>query len=343
MNAAEARVVGWPTHRTLFLLVVNLISLGCLVWVLHDLDVQSLSREVAAMHWGWVSLAVVADISVYLLQGWRWSLLLAPLGAAPFWRSVRAIYVGLFANEILPLRTGEIIRCYLLGRWSKLPFSVVLSSALIERVFDGAWLTICLVVTLQFVRLPAILVNGFMTVAIFVLAGAVVIGFGMYWKEQSPLASSNNRVLRKLHVLIEDLHIIGHSKNLYWAALASLPYLIIQVLPVYALARAYGSGALDLTLWQAAVLTIILRLSSAIPQAPGNLGIFNAFTVIGLKLFGVNERLARRFSIVMWSVITLPLLIAGFIALAVTGVRMNELRRQAHASMAPIPRAQPEN
>jgi hypothetical protein len=31
---------------------------------------------------------------------------------------------------------------------------------------------------------------------------------------------------------------------------------------------------------------------------------------------------AKRFSLVMWSVITLPLLIAGFIALAVTGMRM---------------------
>ena len=29
--------------------------------------------------------------------------------------------VGLFANEVLPLRAGELIRCFLMARWSKIP------------------------------------------------------------------------------------------------------------------------------------------------------------------------------------------------------------------------------
>ena len=31
----------------------------------------------------------------------------------------------------------------------------------------------------------------------------------------------------------------------------------------------------------------------------------------------------------MWAVITLPLLITGFVALAVTGIRLSEIRREA--------------
>ncbi len=56
--------------------------------------------------------------------------------------TVQAIYIGLFANEVLPLRSGEVIRCYLLARWNELHVSVVLSSALIERLLDGAWLAL---------------------------------------------------------------------------------------------------------------------------------------------------------------------------------------------------------
>ena len=47
--------------------------------------------------------------------------------------------------------------------------------------------------------------------------------------------------------------------------------------------------------------------------------------------------MAKRFLLVMWSVITLPLLIAGFIALAVTGMRMAELRHHAHKGMNSSP------
>jgi glycosyltransferase 2 family protein len=54
------------------------------------------------MNWWWVSLAVVDDILVYVWHGWRWSLLLKPIADIPMMRSVRAVYVGLFANESSP-------------------------------------------------------------------------------------------------------------------------------------------------------------------------------------------------------------------------------------------------
>jgi uncharacterized membrane protein YbhN (UPF0104 family) len=113
---------------------------------------------------------------------------------------------------------------------------------------------------------------------------------------------------------------------LYISALASLPYLLLQVLPIYALARGYG---IPLTLGQGFALMVILRLISVVPQAPGNLGTFQAAAVFGLMLFGVDDSLARRFSFVMWAVITLPLLIVGFFALAITGLKLSELRREA--------------
>ena len=96
------------------------------------------------MDWKWVALAVVADLGVYLLQAYRWSLLLRPWNR---WASggPRAPSTSdLFANEVLPGHAGEILRCYLLSIWTALPFSVSLSSALIERVFDGIWLSLCL-------------------------------------------------------------------------------------------------------------------------------------------------------------------------------------------------------
>ena len=68
---------------------------------------------------------------------------------------------------------------------------------------------------------------------------------------------------------------------------------------------------------------------SVVPQAPGNLGTFQAAAAFGLTLFGVESSLAKRFSFVMWAVITLPLLIVGFIALAITGLRLSEIHRDA--------------
>lgn len=297
---------------------------------MHDFEPEKLAGEIRAMHWKWVAAAVLFDILVYFLQGWRWSLLLRPVAHIPFARSIRAIYVGLFANEVLPLRTGEVIRCYLQGRWSGLPLTVVLSSALIERIFDGFWLLVCLIFTMQFVHLEEIYTSIAIILALVVFLGGALLAGAMFFKHQTRAALANHRWLSKLNVLLEDLYIIGHSRFLLLSALASLPYLLIQVLPIYALIQGYS---IPLNLAQSFAVMIILRLASVIPQLPGNLGTFQAAAVVGLShVFGVDEGLAKRFSFVMWAVITAPLLIAGFIALAVTGLNLKELRSEAEAT-----------
>jgi hypothetical protein len=39
----------------------------------------------------------------------------------------------------------------------------------------------------------------------------------------------------------------------------------------------------------------------------------------------------------MWAIITMPLLIAGFVALAITGLRLADIREEAQAAASPNP------
>lgn len=319
-----------PKNSQAFLLVVAFgLSLVSLIWVLHDFEWDTLVEEIRDIHWGWIGAAVFFDILVYFLQGWRWSLLLRPVARIPFSRSIRAIYVGLFANEILPLRSGELIRCYLQGRWSHLPFTVTLSSALIERIFDGIWLLVCLGVTTHYIAVPRkYLAAGEVLGFLIAVAAALLVG-AMYVREPTERFLNRYKHTQQIVVLLDDLYIIGRSRYLVLSAFASLPYLLLQVLPIYAVAEAYG---MEVSLGQGFALMVILRLVSVVPQAPGNLGTFQAAAAFGLMLFGFDEGLAKRFSFVLWGVITLPLLIAGFIALAITGLNLRELRDDAKSA-----------
>ncbi len=296
----------------IFLVLTNLVSIACLIWVLHGADLGNLGKEISQMKLGWVIFAVIADILVYVVQGWRWSILLAPVSEIPVIRSVRAIYVGLFANEILPLRTGEVIRCYLQSRWGNLPISVTLSSALIERVFDGIWLVVYLAIILQFADVPNLVKNGGYVLMLFVFVLASVLGWLMFYKQQAKDAVSSSRWAKHLHVLMEDLHAIGNSRSFYFAWLASLPHLLSMTLPIYGVAQAFGIS--HLTLLDAAIINVIVRLGTVIPSAPGNLGAYQFLVVLAMTFLGFDGALAKRFSIILWSIVTLPLLITGFVA-----------------------------
>lgn len=317
--------------RSRFLLILTyLASLGCLVWTLHDAKLGELRDDLATLDWWWLGLAVVGDIAVYCWQALRWRMVLRPVEPVHFRQAVSAIYVGLFANEVLPFRAGEILRCYLVSRWTKLPFSVAISSALIERIFDGVWLCLCLILTVRFVRLPhhlRWLVDGGYVLGIVVLSGAALLALAVFLRQKTRALLSGDGWQRHLRVLIDDLNLIGHSRYLYLAFLQSLPYLLLQVIPIYASFRAYG---FELSIGVAFALMVILRLGSVVPQAPGNLGLFQFLTKEALeRIFNVVPAEAARFSLVLWGTVTIPLLIAGFVALTVTEKKLFELKREA--------------
>jgi glycosyltransferase 2 family protein len=325
----------------IFTAVTLVVSVACLAWALHGVSWTELWEEIRELDWRWVSVGVIADILVYVVQGSRWSLMLLPVAPVSQWASVGAIYVGLFANEVLPLRAGELIRCFLMARWSKIPISVTLASALIERIFDGVFLIAGLFFSLRYMRhFPLskgqlrsidIITTGSVTLAVLLLVCAALLAVAMFWREQALDALLDARLFSWAHVFIEDLHRIGHSRFLYFSAAVSIPYLLIQIVPIYAVMQAYG---FDGVTWaQAGALMVLLRLGSVVPQAPGNVGLFQVLSTLGLTLFGVPRAMARRFTLILWAVVTLPLMIVGFIALVASGTKMGDVQREAQAEM----------
>jgi hypothetical protein len=264
---------------------------------------------------------------VYWVQGARWSLILAPVAKLPVMAAARAVYVGVFASELFPLRAGEVIRCYLVSRWTKLPFSVSLASVLIERVFDGVlmWLSIRYALrTVKVPRMQEIAVDGLGAV---VLAGVVVLGIALFRPKLKHENMPTGGWRKRWFVLQEDLALIGHSGYL-WASLAmTVPYMLLQVGTIYLMLRQYDFG---ISFGAAVALTMLLRLVAALPQAPATLGMHQLITREFLQTgFDVAAGDAARFSLVLWAVAKLPLIVSGAIAVAITGTKIGELTKAA--------------
>ncbi len=338
MSAAPPEV---RLRTRVFLVITILVSVACLVWALHGVSWTDLWEEVRELDWRWIAVAAVFDILAYVVQGWRWSLILRPVGPAPVRTSTGSIFVGLFANEVLPLRAGELIRCFLQARWTEIPFSVTLASVIIERIFDGVLLIGGLFFSLRFLRhfpltrgqmrAVGLVADGSIALTVLLIVCGALLAVAMFWRKQTLDMILDARLFAWAHVFIEDLHRIGHSRFLYYSFFASIPFFLIQMVPTYAIMRAYG---FDSATWaQAASLTVLLRLTAVVPQAPGNVGLFQLISTLGLTLFGVPRGMARRFTLILWGVITVPLLVVGFIALVTSGAKMGEIHREARAEM----------
>ena len=76
-------------------------------------------------------------------------------------------------------------------------------------------------------------------------------------------------------------------------------------------------------------------MSTVVPSLPGNLGLFNAAAYLALhRMLHLPAQTAKSLSAIMFVIITLPLLVGGWIALAAAGFELKDLYRKAHDSHA---------
>jgi uncharacterized protein (TIRG00374 family) len=193
-----------------------ILSAVCLVWVLHGYPIkEELLPALRELDWKWIALGAACEIGVYLVQAWRWRTLLEPVIRLGFWRTSQAIFVGLFANEVLPLRTGELIRCYLLAHWNNLRISLSFASAAVERVIDGMLMVACFLLTAGMVRgIPedlTILVRvlGFC----LILLMAALMWLIKHKVDSHPVFQESKWAATFRHV-VEGLHLMGNPRTL---------------------------------------------------------------------------------------------------------------------------------
>jgi len=326
---SRRRLPNWLAHALAYS-----VSAACLVWVLRGYPLSELRSDIASLDWRWVTVAVLADLATYVAHGWRWNVLLRPVIRLRLWRTVQAVFIGLFANDILPLRAGELIRVYLLSYWNDIWLSICLASAAVERLIDGLWMLIAFVVTATLVpHIPRDITVLVQIMAVVLIASCVVLVWIVGHRQQAHAAIRESKWGAALRHVVEGLHLMGSPAVMTRTALISAFYLALQFFSVYALMKAF---LLDLSFWQAAGVLTIVRLGTVVPNAPGNVGLFQAACVVALRLFDVEPDVAKGFSMVMFGVLTIPLLVGGAVAMALTDLNLGELHYHAKRGVSSI-------
>jgi glycosyltransferase 2 family protein len=310
------------------------IAVLCLIWVFHDVRLKELIGSIATINWWWVAGAVVFDILSYVCQGMRWSLLLHPIGRISTLQATQAIYAGLFVNEILPLRLGEILRTYLVSRRTSAHFTAVIPSILVERFFDAVWLALAFGITVFAVPLPRYLIESEKILGATALAASILFIYLVFYKKRDGATGPSSprqywRPIQWISNLLDKMaggiREIGRSRFFYSSFGISLLLLLGQIFSYWFVMQAYG---LKLSFWYGAAVFLIVHIGTAIPSAPSNVGTYQFFTVVGLTLFGINKTLATSFSVVVFLILTLPLWAIGLLVFMRLKLSLKKIRTE---------------
>src|ERR1700748_3549282 len=85
-SPTKAQADRFRTIRNWALIIItNLVSIFCMYYVLSGAHLSLIWGEIRSMSWHWVILACVSDGVVFVLQSWRWMLILTPVAPVSLW------------------------------------------------------------------------------------------------------------------------------------------------------------------------------------------------------------------------------------------------------------------
>jgi glycosyltransferase 2 family protein len=312
------------------------ISILAFALVFRSVDPGVTARILSEAAPGWVLLVAAFLVVDVLVRAVRWRRLLAPIRDVPFGATLAYLLIGYLANNVLPARLGELVRCHYLGDRQGLSRTTALGTVVVERVVDIAVVVAIaafaiIVLSIRGLVASAVLV-GVAIVVLLVIALAIgVVAHRIPGAARIAAAAARwPRVGELARKLRDGLAVAGRPRTLFEALALSV---IAWGATLLAFAAAGQAVGIELTIGQASLLAAGVALAAAIPSGPASLGTFELAGVRIAQAFGIAAEPAFAIALLVHATILVITSIGGIVALLHLG-----WRRQPAAATVPAPR-----
>jgi glycosyltransferase 2 family protein len=319
---------------------------------------RSIPGYIAAVPWHVHVLFVLVTLVSMWLRAIRWRALLPdfPLTTR---RCFGPLMIGFMMNALFPARAGEFARSVVLGRKEKIPFTSVLGSVLLERIFDGVVLLASFAIVLGILgaTLPSeitfgsksitgedlqLAVRGAAIGVIIVLAGIIGLLIPAVRRVFESIAHATlpkrwgNTAVDQMEKLVSGFRSL-HSP-------LAIVIIILWTLAVWATVAlscqigAWGFADLaEMSFLEAWAITVFICIFILLPAAPGYWGFYELGVIFACNTLGLTTaaEVALAYSVVihLWQIVTT--VAVGLYYLWVEGLHLGQLRQSVEAHEPP--------
>ena len=119
-------------------LILGLVIAGLALFLtFRNVSFDEIYQSIRGLEVKYLPLAVVLFFSSFSVRVFRWHYLCRAVKSIPPRRLYSPMMIG-FMGNLLPLRAGEFIRAYLLGKREGIGFTTSFATIVVERIFDMA-------------------------------------------------------------------------------------------------------------------------------------------------------------------------------------------------------------
>jgi uncharacterized protein (TIRG00374 family) len=336
----SARRINWGA-------IVGLAVSGIALFIaVRNLQPAAVWRAFRQAQYVWIAPAVLLYLFALLTRTARWQTLLSSERSIPLRELLPTMAMGRGANNIYPFRTGEIVRVLILRQRNGVPGAAGLASILVERVFDGLTMILLLLVAALIGGIPeaqeAEILGQTLTVDLRLLLWAAICVFGaalgviyalVLWPGPIQRVAgwfidrlTPRRFRSRTHALVgRFIHGFASVKSVWTLTLVLLFSLVVwtaETISYRLLMNAFGFGV---DLHQLLLMSGAANLGTALPSGPGNVGTFDAPSILVLVQFGIAENTAISYQTLLHAVLWSTETFAGLWFMWRSGLRKADL------------------
>lgn len=249
-----------------------------------------------------------------------------------FFAAFISLLIGLFVNNVMPARIGEVARGYVLSKKTDISLSYALSTVFVDRFFDLVGLLLILFIFFPKQVLPANVSHGiYMLVALLIVCIFTIVivsreGFSgsMAARLERSKRPILNRLALRVNEIKENFRRINSLSNLITFSIVAFMQWLSMSLALYLVILGLG---IKINLLYVPFVCSLLNMGLTIPSSPGYIGMYQFLLIYLLSIFYVPKNEGFAVSVIYHALWYIPYSIMGFVFLLKEHIKIREIKR----------------
>lgn len=317
-------------RRVLTRLVISGSLVGFLIW---RVDMAEALRTLTDVNYVYALPALSLFTLAKFVFAVRWRVILERLGRPPVGSLFGTMLVSNMANNVLPLRLGDLLRVQVPAQRHGLSRSGLTSSVFItETLLDGVTFAVLALVGIALLDVPGVLndfawamIGGVVTGLLLAMLGAHLTvpagwrpGRWLGWLPEKARAA----LAEILPPFVVGLAALRHPRMGGQVLVLSIVAWLLEGVMFWLFGLAFG---LDLSFGSYLMIMIAANMVISIPLAPSNVGPYEVAVAEVVAVLGVARSVAGGYAIATHILNILWVTVTGLIAMWLLGLRPQDI------------------
>ncbi|MCG3119870.1 MAG: hypothetical protein ALAOOOJD_02407 [bacterium] len=303
--------------------ILGLLVSGIFIYLaFRQIDFLQMWDALKQANYLWLFPAIGFMFISLWLRAVRWGYFMEPIKPGISFRQLyAAMMIGYYGNNVFPLRAGEVLRAYAIGKSAGVSRMASFATIFVERLIDVLALLLLIGFSIFFHDYPAWIEKG----SILIFAGTAVVTIFMIAlmlrtqqtlqfmsRLTRPFPEKIQQFVNKLLGSFLDGFTIFRKTERFWTIIwQSVVIWLLYAAVNYAVLEAFGLNA-ALPLGASFVILVVVNISIMIPAAPGYVGTFHLACQQAVMLFGISKSAALSFALILHISNFIPMTLVGF-------------------------------